>query len=97
MRRFRTQDIATVESDARMGVFALRCPMCQSHRLVVAVRRRGGLATYSTDLDREEWTYYRHAPPISTDDVILIARHMQTYEGDLSDVLEDPLLGQEPD
>lgn len=91
MRRFRPQDISTIESDARQGVFRLRCPMCASQRLVIAVWMRGGIRTYASDLDAQEWRFYRSAPPISTDDVIRISRMLSGYHGDFSDVLEDPL------
>lgn len=77
-----------------MGVYALRCPMCVSHRLVLALWQKGGVRTFTTDLDREEWLYYRNAPPIDVDDVIRVARLMSGYDGDLSEVLEDPLLGE---
>lgn len=91
MRRFRTQDISTIESSARKGVFKLHCPMCHSHRLVIAVWQRNVVRTYGTDLDSEEWHFYRNAPSVSTDDVIRISQVMSEYKGDLSDVLEDPL------
>lgn len=94
MRRFRAQDIATVESAARFGVFRLRCPMCTSQRLVIAVWNKSAVRTYATDLDAEEWVYYRNAPPIDVDDVIRVARMLADYDGDLSDVLEDPLFDE---
>lgn len=74
-----------------MGVFRLRCPMCMSHRLVIAVWHRNVVRTYATDLDTEEWMHYRNALPVSIDDVIRITREMMQYEGDFTDVLEDPL------
>jgi hypothetical protein len=91
MRRFRAKDIATIESSARFGVFRLNCPMCTSQRLVIAVWNRNAVRTYTTDLDAQEWVHYRHAPPIDVDDVIRISRMLSEYDGDLSDVLEDPL------
>ncbi len=91
MRRFRAQDISTVESASRFGVFSLRCPMCISERLVIAVWTKNSVRTYISDLDAQEWQYYRRKPPIDSDDVIRITRMMQEYDGDLSDVLEDPL------
>ena len=90
-RRFRPQDIATVESGERLGVFRLRCPMCTSQRLVIAVWNRSAVRTYLTDLDAQEWTHYRNAPPINSDDVIRFHQMLEAYDGDLSDVLEDPL------
>lgn len=74
-----------------MGVYRLRCPICTVHRLVIAVSQKNGVRTYATDLDAQEWVYYRQAPAISADDVLRFVRMLTEYEGDLSDVLEDPL------
>ncbi len=94
MRRFRAQDISPLETNTRSGVFRLRCPMCRSERLVIAVWRRNAIRTYATELDAQEWVYYRQAPPIQSDDVIRVHAMLLEYDGDLSDVLEDPLLDE---
>lgn len=94
MRRFRPQDIAIIETASRFGVFRLRCPMCTSQRLVIAVWHKNMVRTYPTDLDAQEWAYYRHAPPINTDDVLRMVQLMNEYDGDFSDVLEDPLFDE---
>lgn len=91
MRRFRTQDFSTIESDPRRAVFRLRCPMCHVERLIIATWNRSAVKTYTTDLDVQEWFYYRSKPAINADDVIRVARMFTGYEGDFSDVLEDPL------
>jgi hypothetical protein len=96
MRRFRSQDFVTVESAERFGVFQLRCPMCSTQRVIVAVWGRSSVRTFASDLDAEEWLYYRNLPPIHYDDVIRVARLMSEYEGDFSDVLEDPLFDERP-
>ncbi len=95
MRRFRTQDIGILESGARFGVFRLRCPMCASERLIFAVWSKNAVRTFATDLDAQEWAFYRNAPPIDYDDVIRVARMLSEYDSDFSDVLEDPLLGEQ--
>jgi hypothetical protein len=94
MRRFRQQDIIALESNARSGVFRLRCPMCTAERLVLAVWTKTAVQTYTTDLDAEEWGHYRHKPPIQIDDLLRVHQMLATYEGDLSDVLEDPLFDE---
>lgn len=90
-RRFRSQDIATIESGRRISVYRLRCPICTVNRLVIALSYKNGVRTFATDLDAEEWLHYRHAAPINADDVLRIVRMLQEYEGDFTDVLEDPL------
>jgi hypothetical protein len=94
MRRFRPQDISALESSGRFGVFRLRCPMCNSQRLIMAQWSKNAIRTYVTDLDTEEWQHYRNGPPINVDDVLRVHRMLQTYDGDLSDVLEDPVLSE---
>ncbi len=94
MRRFRSQDISTLESAPRFGVFRLTCPMCHSKRLIFAVWGRNGVRTFMNDLDEQEWVYYRYAPPIATEDLLRFHTMLQAYDGDLSDVLEDPLFDE---
>lgn len=91
LRRFRTQDITCIESDARHSVFRLRCPMCNIDRLLIATWNKSAIQTHLTELDTQEWSYYRRKPPIDADDVIRVARMLRAYHGDFSDVLEDPL------
>ena len=90
-RRFRPQDIIPLESAAQSGVFRLRCPMCVTERLVIGVWRKNGLRTYMTDLDREEWNHYRRTAAINCDDVLRVVQMLRAYDGDFSDILEDPI------
>ena len=94
MRRFRPQDFSTLESATRFGVFRLRCPMCNAQRVIIAVWGKNSVRTYTSDLDAQEWVHYRNLPPIDYDDVIRVARVMTEYDGDLTDVLEDPLFDE---
>lgn len=73
----------------------MRCPMCLSQRLVIAVWQKNVVRTYPTDLDAQEWMYYRHSPPINSDDVLRMVRLMSEYDGDFGDVLEDPLFDEQ--
>lgn len=90
-RRARPKDLQTLQHQANSAVFRLRCPVCAQERLLVA--RWSGLAVkmYHTELDAEEWQHYSQSPRVSADDVIRMHLTMSTYDGDLSDVLEDPL------
>lgn len=90
-RRFRTQDIITLESAARAKVFRLRCPICMTERLVVGTWQNEAFRMYWTELDREEWMHYRNAPPINSDDVLRVVQMLRTYTDDFGDVLEDPI------
>lgn len=68
--------------------------MCNAQRVIVAVWGKNTVRTFHSDLDAEEWVHYRNAPPIDYDDVIRVARLMSAYDGDLTDVLEDPLFDE---
>lgn len=92
-RRYRTLDISSVESAPRFGVYQLRCSACNTRRLVIAVWNRNRLRTFSTELDQEEWRHYRKGTPVDVDDVLRFHGMLAEYDGDLSDVLEDPILG----
>lgn len=93
-RRFRPQDFSLVEAIPQWNVFALRCAMCLSQRLVIGAHVKGAIRAYATELDAAEWKRYRRSPRIDTDDVVRIARMLKTYTDDFSDVLEDPLLDE---
>jgi hypothetical protein len=95
LRRFRTQDIITLESAPRRGVFRLDCPMCHTNRLIIGVWNKNAMCTYVTDLDEEEWNHYRHTAPIAVDDLLRVVQMLKTYEGDFTDVLEDPIFDEE--
>lgn len=94
-RRFRSQDISTLDSGPRSGVFQLYCPMCHAGRVILGVWNKNGLRTYATDLDAHEWRYYHRLPPINIDDVLRFYQMLAAYEGDFGDVLEDPILGNQ--
>jgi len=93
-RRFRPQDFFLVEAAPQWSVFQLRCAMCHSQRLVLGARTRNRIRAYALELDAEEWNFYRRAPRLDADDVVRIARMLKTYDGDFSDVLEDPFFEQ---
>jgi hypothetical protein len=92
LRRFRPQDIRAIETGSRFGVYRLRCPVCNTQRVIIAVWNKNAVRTFSTDLDAEEWAFYRKAPAINADDVLRVHLMLAEYDGDLSDVLEDPIL-----
>lgn len=93
-RRYRPQDFHIVESAPQWSVFRLRCAMCLTQRLLIGVRSKNTMRAYATDLDVQEWNHYRRLPPIDADDVVRVARMLKTYDGDFSDVLEDPILDE---
>lgn len=93
-RRFRARDILLIDSAPRVSVFRLHCAMCLSRRLVIGVWNKNTLRLCLTELDEQEWRHYRHARPIQSDDVLRVVEMLRSYEGDFSDVLEDPLFDE---
>lgn len=91
-RRYRLQDITQLDQDEQRAVFKLRCPLCLAERLIIARWEGKRVELLYTELDQEEWTHYHARAAIQSDDVIQMHCNMQTYDGDLSDILEDPLL-----
>lgn len=93
LRRFRAQDVSAIEQGSHHLVCQFHCPICSQERLLVITWDQSVLRAHYTELDAEEWLYYRKQPPLGPDDVIRIHQMLKEYDGDLSDVLEDPFLG----
>ena len=68
--------------------------MCRRVRLVIAVWVKHAVRVLATDLDEQEWTHYRHTEPVNADDVLRVVQMLKSYDGDFTDVLEDPILGE---
>jgi hypothetical protein len=92
LRRYRLQDVSQIDQDDHVTVFNVRCAMCSRQRLIIAEQERGRIKLLHTDLDDAEWRHYRSQPSVDCDDVIRTYADMSRYDGDLTDVLEDPLL-----
>ena len=90
-RRFRPADFEWVEERDPLTVLAVSCRECRRVRIVlVLVQRRGPRPGY-TELEPDEWQRFSRLAPLTGDDVIAMHDALQTYAGDFSDVLEDPL------
>lgn len=92
-RRFRIQDLRVIDEDANLVVVERRCHVCDKRSLTLISIGKIRAETHYCDLDAEEWMFYKDLPPVMYDDVISCHRVMREYSGDLSDVLEDPVLG----
>ncbi len=96
-RHFRARDLALVEAWDEHWLVRGDCAMCRANLLLSARLEDEALHISPLDLTPEEWPRFRHHPAISVDDVLAIARTMQAYQGDLTEILEDPLEGESPD
>jgi hypothetical protein len=77
----------------RDQVWAMRvhCRECKAKSLLLAVVNDNGTQPVYTDLAPEEWERFKDAPAISIDDVITAHEFLGLYDGDFTDILEDPL------
>jgi hypothetical protein len=90
-RRYRARDFAFLEERENAVVMRLDCAHCHKKSIVVALIQRRGVHPLYSELEPDEWQRYRHSPAVTRDDVIMMHRTMASYDGDFSDVLEDPL------
>lgn len=82
-----------VDETADLVVVERRCLICDKRSLTLISLGKIHTETRYSELDAEEWQYYKELTPVSYDDLISFHLVMSEYSGDLSDVLEDPLLG----
>lgn len=90
-RTYRLCDFHLLEERDAVSVMRLVCCGCRKQSLVLAVVRRRQIHSFFSELAPDEWMYFSRAQPLDVDDVIAIHRQMQVYDGDFSEVLEDPL------
>ncbi len=90
-KHFGTSDIQVVGRRDQVWAMRARCRECRSEALLLAqVSETGTRSTY-TDLVPEEWARFDQAPPVSFDDVIAMHQFLDKYEGDLTEILDEPL------
>ena len=90
-RRYRTRDFELLDQKENVAVMCVECRFCHKQSVILAVVQRRRVQPLYSELEPQEWSWYNQLPPVSVDDVIEIHRRMQAYEGDFTDVLEDPL------
>jgi hypothetical protein len=88
---FGTTDIQILGHREQVWAMRVNCRECRTQALLLAVVDGKSTRPVYTDLTPEEWERFKDGPAVSADDVISMHQYMQSYEGDLTDVLEDPL------
>jgi hypothetical protein len=94
-RRYRPYDFQVMEERENLAVMRLTCRDCRKQSVVLAVVQRRQVRSIWSELEPDEWQRYRDLPPLTRDEVINFHRIMQAYDGDFTDVLEDPLPPEE--
>ncbi len=92
---FGTSDIRVIGHREQVWAMQINCRECRTQALLLAMVDGKMAHPIQTDLAPDEWSRFQDQPPISVDDVIAMHQHMQTYDGDFSEILEEPLLGEE--
>ncbi len=77
----------------RENVWAMRvnCRECRTQALVLVQVNSGTAHPIQTDLAPSEWNRFKDKPPISVDDVIQAHQYIQSYTGDFSEIMDEPL------
>jgi hypothetical protein len=90
-RRLRASDAQIIGRRGKAWAMSIRCPMCYTQAVLFAVLTGHNPQTLYSDLTPGEWERFKNLPPISTDDVIAFHRFIQSYPGDFSEILDEPL------
>ncbi len=90
-KHFGTSDIQVVGRRDQVWAMRVRCRECHSEALLLAVVNETGTRSTYTDLAPDEWMRFEQGPVVSVDDVISMHQFLERYEGDLSEILDEPL------
>jgi len=88
---FSMSDIQGLGHREQIWAMRVNCRECRTQALLLAVVNGKTTHPIYTDLSPDEWQRFKDRPPISVDDVIAMHQHIQAYDGDFSEILEDPL------
>lgn len=92
---FAMSDIQVVGHREQIWAMRVSCRECRTQALLLAMVDGKATRSIYTDLSPDEWQRFKDRPPISVDDVIAMHQHLQSYDGDFSEILEDPLPADE--
>ena len=88
---FRANDIQIVGRRGNTWAMRVACPTCRTQALLFAVLTERAAQTIYSDLTPDEWERFKDRPPISADDLIAFHEYMRAYDGDFSEILDEPL------
>ena len=88
---FTKNDIQVIGRRENAWAMSVTCRECRTKALLLAVMAGGTPHPIYTDLEPTEWERIKSRPPISVDDVIEFYNHLSAYDGDFSEILDEPL------
>jgi hypothetical protein len=89
--RFSLSDVHVLGKREHLWAISLNCRECRTQALVLAVIENGSPLSIATDLTPSEWERFAKCPAISIDEVIEFHDYMSSYDGDLSEIMDEPL------
>lgn len=89
--RFAMGDVRVLGRRGSAWAMSAVCRECRTQALFLAVMSEGTTRHIYTDLSPGEWERFKVRPAITVDDVIDFYVHMDAYDGDLSEILDEPL------
>jgi hypothetical protein len=88
---FASSDIRVLGRREHVWAMQVNCRECRTRALLLAVIDGKSAHPIYTDLDPDEWQRFKDLPPLSLDEVIAFHQFMQAYDGDFSEILDEPL------
>lgn len=89
--RFGMSDVRVIGRRENAWAMSVNCRACRTQALLLAVMGEGAAKPLCTDLLPDEWERFKTRPPISVDDVVEFYCYMDAYDGDLSEIMDEPL------
>lgn len=88
---FNEKDVRIIGKRDKVLAMSVTCRECRTQALFLAVLGQGKAKPIYTDLTPSEWERFKSRPAISHDDVIEFYLSMDAYDGDWSEIMDEPL------
>ena len=88
---FTSTDIRVLGHREHVWAMQVNCRECRTRALLLAVIDGKSALPIYTDLEPDEWLRFNDLPRLTLDDVIEFHQYMQAYEGDFSEIMDEPL------
>ncbi len=88
---YNVNDVRIIGKRDNAVAMSVACRECRTQALFLAVLGQGKTKPIYTDLAPSEWDRFKSRAAISVDDVIEFYLFMDSYDGDLSEIMDEPL------
>jgi hypothetical protein len=88
---FVSTDIQVLGHREHVWAMQANCRECRTRALLLAVIDGKSTHPIYTDLEPDEWVRFKDLPPVSLDEFIDFHQAMQAYDGDFSEIMDEPL------